>query len=51
MIAQTLTAGLAKEAQGATAASAPATITLAVDNMRCGGCLRSVERAALRIPG
>ncbi len=26
-------------------------LTLAVDNMRCGGCLRSVERAAQGVPG
>ena len=26
-------------------------LTLAIENMRCGGCLRSVERAALAIPG
>jgi Cu2+-exporting ATPase len=28
-----------------------ATLTLAVQNMHCGGCLRSVERAALKVPG
>jgi Cu2+-exporting ATPase len=27
------------------------TLTLAVENMRCGGCIRSVERAALVVPG
>ncbi|HYB06299.1 MAG TPA: heavy metal translocating P-type ATPase, partial [Methyloceanibacter sp.] len=27
------------------------TLTLAVENMRCGGCIRSVERAALSVPG
>lgn len=26
-------------------------LTLAVENMHCGGCLRSVERAALKLPG
>ncbi len=26
-------------------------LTLAVESMRCGGCLRSVERAALGVPG
>lgn len=26
-------------------------LTLAVENMRCGGCLKSVERAALGVPG
>jgi Cu2+-exporting ATPase len=26
-------------------------LTLAIDNMHCGGCLRSVERAALKVPG
>jgi Cu2+-exporting ATPase len=30
---------------------APETFTLAVDNMRCGGCIRSVERAALGVEG
>jgi Cu2+-exporting ATPase len=27
------------------------TLTLAVESMRCGGCLRSVEHAALGVPG
>src|SRR5215470_2025917 len=27
------------------------TLTLAVENMRCGGCIRSVERAALSVTG
>ena len=26
-------------------------LTLAVENMRCGGCLKSVEKAALGVPG
>ena len=30
---------------------APATLTLAVEEMHCGACLRSVERAAMRVPG
>lgn len=30
---------------------ASATLTLAVEEMHCGACLRSVERAALRLPG
>jgi len=38
---------LAKQAANA----APATLTLAVEDMHCGGCLRSVERAAMRVPG
>ncbi|MEM7398055.1 MAG: heavy metal translocating P-type ATPase [Pseudomonadota bacterium] len=29
----------------------PSTMTLAVEDMHCGGCLRSVERAAMRVPG
>ncbi|MDJ0511935.1 MAG: heavy metal translocating P-type ATPase [Methyloceanibacter sp.] len=29
----------------------PSTMTLAIEDMHCGGCLRSVERAALRVPG
>ena len=44
-------AGLPKEAKNPPAAPAAATVTLAIDNMRCGGCLRSVERAALGITG
>lgn len=28
-----------------------ATLTLVIENMHCGGCLRSVERAALKVPG
>ncbi len=28
-----------------------AALTLAIENMHCGGCLRSVERAALKVPG
>ncbi len=31
--------------------AAPETLVLAVDEMHCGACLRSVERAALRVPG
>jgi Cu2+-exporting ATPase len=31
--------------------AAPNILTLAVDNMRCGGCIRSVERAAMSVPG
>ncbi|MEZ5875299.1 MAG: cation transporter [Hyphomicrobiales bacterium] len=30
---------------------ASAMLTLAVEEMHCGACLRSVERAALRVPG
>ena len=51
MTAHVLTAGLGKKAQGGVPVTAPATLTLAVDNMHCGGCLGSVERAALRVPG
>ncbi len=29
----------------------PQTLTLAIENMHCGGCLKSVERAALGVPG
>src|SRR5512147_2323168 len=31
--------------------AAPNILTLAVDNMRCGGCIRSVERAAMSVSG
>jgi P-type Cu2+ transporter len=48
MTAHLPAAGLVKEA---TSAPPTATLVLAVDNMHCGGCLRSVERAALRLPG
>ena len=30
---------------------APTILTLAVENMRCGGCIRSVERAAISVAG
>jgi P-type Cu2+ transporter len=33
------------------AAPAAAVMTLAIENMHCGGCLRSVERAVLKVPG
>jgi Cu2+-exporting ATPase len=42
---------LVEEARGAMAAGASAMLTLAIENMHCGGCLRSVERAALKVPG
>jgi len=29
----------------------PSTLTLAIENMHCGGCLKSVERAAMAVPG
>ncbi len=48
MTAHLLAAKLVEEA---TSAPPTATLTLAVDNMHCGGCLRSVERAALRVSG
>lgn len=38
---------LAKQA----AEAAPGMLTLAVEEMHCGACLRAVERAALRVPG
>jgi len=40
-------AALTKQA----AETTPATLTLAVEDMHCGGCLRSVERAAMRVSG
>src|SRR5262245_65161312 len=30
---------------------APNILTLAVENMRCGGCIRSVERVAMSVTG
>ena len=49
MTAQILVPSLANKPPDATAA--PSTLTLAVDNMHCGGCMRSVERAALAVRG
>jgi P-type Cu2+ transporter len=51
MTAHALAGRLAKDAQGAKPVAASSLLTLAVDNMRCGGCLRSVERTALGVPG
>ena len=42
---------LTQTAKGVSPAGAPATLTLAIENMHCGGCLRSVERAALKVSG
>ena len=42
---------LANEAEGASRVGASNTLTLAIENMRCGGCLRSVEHAALGVAG
>ena len=33
------------------ASAAAKRLTLAIENMHCGGCLKSVERAALGVPG
>jgi len=37
--------------KGGSEAVAPQTITLAVENMNCGGCMRKVEQALLGVPG
>jgi Cu2+-exporting ATPase len=42
---------LTQTAKGISPTGTPTTLTLAVENMHCGGCLRSVERAALKVPG
>ena len=42
---------LTQTAKGISPTGTPTTLTLAVENMHCGGCLRSVERAALKAPG
>ena len=42
---------LAKQAEGARPVGAHSLLTLAIENMHCGGCMRSVERAALGVPG
>lgn len=41
----------AKQAQAESQARSSATLMLAIENMHCGGCLRSVERAALKVLG
>ena len=41
----------AQDMQSVAAEAALQTLTLAVENMHCGGCLRSVERAALGVAG
>ena len=42
---------LAKQAEGARPVGADSLLTLAIENMHCGGCMRSVERAALGVRG
>ena len=49
MTAQSPAGRLAKEAETASPAG-ETMLTLAIENMHCGGCLRSVERAALELP-
>jgi Cu2+-exporting ATPase len=51
MTAHTAADLLTQTAKGVSPAGVPATLTLAIENMHCGGCLRSVERAALKVPG
>jgi Cu2+-exporting ATPase len=51
MTAHTAADRLTQTAKGVSPAGAAATLTLAIENMHCGGCLRSVERAALKVPG
>ena len=42
---------LTQTAKSVSPAETSAMLTLAIENMHCGGCLRSVERAALEVPG
>ncbi len=42
---------LTKTVTSVSPAGTSAMLTLAIENMHCGGCLRSVERAALNVPG
>jgi Cu2+-exporting ATPase len=51
MTIQVTTERLVRDAGEAYSAAAPAMLTLAIENMHCGGCLRSVERAVLKVPG
>ncbi len=41
----------ATDAEGTKGEQAERILTLAIENMHCGGCLKSVERAALAVPG
>jgi len=54
-MAQTVAAGRAAETPVCGACAAPAggieVTTLVVENMRCGGCMRSVEQALVKVPG
>ena len=51
MTAHAPTSRLTAEAKSVSPVAPPAMLTLAIENMHCGGCLRSVERAALKVPG
>lgn len=51
MTAHAPTDRLVRAARSVTQAERSATLTLAIENMHCGGCLRSVERAAAGVPG
>ena len=51
MTVHALPIGAATEANKEAQTARPETLTLAIENMHCGGCLRSVERAALSVPG
>jgi hypothetical protein len=42
---------LATGAEAAQPVTDRSTLTLAIDNMHCGGCMRSVERAARAVRG
>jgi P-type Cu2+ transporter len=50
MTVHVLPASAGTKAVGNRDAASP-TLTLVVENMRCGGCIRSVERAAMSVPG
>src|SRR5262249_41809428 len=51
MTIHTLPASSGIKALGEREEEAPTFLTLAVENMRCGGCIRSVERAAMSVAG
>src|SRR5262245_66491727 len=51
MTIHTLPASSGIKALGEREEEAPTVLTLAVENMRCGGCIRSVERAAMSVAG
>ena len=51
MTLHALAMSAATEAEGTARQARPEALTLVIENMHCGGCLKSVERAAMSVPG